>query len=95
MNLLFLQRHIIVEFASNLLKIDKKSYKDINIYYIGYIIIKKIGNCENIYSINLLYLINVKVYGHIEGKNGSKHLVFDYKDQNKEVIKINRTLEWY
>ena len=28
-------------FKSNLLKIDKKSYKDIGIYYIRYIIIKK------------------------------------------------------
>ena len=28
-------------FQSNLLKIDKKHYKDINIYYIGYITIKK------------------------------------------------------
>ena len=76
-----------MEFDSNLLKIDKKSYKDIDIYYIGYIIIKKIGNYENIYSINLLYLITGKVDGHIEGKNGSKFLVFDSKDENKEVIK--------
>ena len=29
----------IEEFDSNLLKIDKKLYKDIDIYYIGYIII--------------------------------------------------------
>ena len=29
-------------FESNLLKIDKKSYKNIDIYYIGYITIKKI-----------------------------------------------------
>ena len=35
-------------FKSNLLKIDKKSYKDIGIYNIGYITIKKIGDCENI-----------------------------------------------
>ena len=40
----------IEEFDSNLLKIDKKSYKYIDIYYIGYITIKKIGDCENIYS---------------------------------------------
>ena len=33
---------------SNLLKIDKKHYKGIDIYYIGYITIKKIGDCENI-----------------------------------------------
>ena len=36
-------------FQSNLLKRDKKSYKDIHIYYIGYIMIKKIGNYENIH----------------------------------------------
>ena len=29
------------KFNSNLLKIDKKLYKDIDIYYIGYIAIKK------------------------------------------------------
>ena len=31
-------------FASNLLKIDKKHYKGIDIYYLGYITIKKIGD---------------------------------------------------
>ena len=31
----------IEEFDSNLLKIDKKSYKDIDIYHIAYITIKK------------------------------------------------------
>ena len=35
-------------FKPNLLKIDRKSYKDIGIYNIGYIIIKKIDDCENI-----------------------------------------------
>ena len=47
----------IEEFDSKLLKIDKKLYKGIDIYYIGYIIIKKIGDCENIYSANPLFLI--------------------------------------
>ena len=47
----------IKKFDSNLLKIDKKSYKDIGIYNIGYITIKKIDDYENIYSINPLYLI--------------------------------------
>ena len=41
----------------NLLKIDKKHYKEINIYYIGYITAKKIDDCENIYSVNPLYLL--------------------------------------
>ena len=40
-----------------LLKIDKKSYKDIDIYNTGYITIKKIDDCENIYSVNPLYLL--------------------------------------
>ena len=77
----------IEEFNSSLLKIDKKSYKDIDIYYIGYITIKKIGGCENIYSVNPLYLIIGEVDGHIEEKNGSKYLVFDSTDENKEVLK--------
>ena len=77
----------IEEFNSSLLKIDKKSYKDIDIYYIGYITIKKIGGCENIYSVNPLYLIIGEVDGHIEEKNGSKYLVFDSMDENKEVLK--------
>ena len=73
----------IKEFDSSLLKIDKTSYKDINIYYIGYIAIKKIDDCENIYNVNPLYLIIGKVDGH----NGSKYLVFDSTDDNKEVLK--------
>ena len=47
----------IKKFDSNLLKIDKKSYKDIGIYNIGYITIKKIDDCEKIYSVNALYLL--------------------------------------
>ena len=76
----------IKEFNSSLLKIDKK-YKDIDIYYIGYITIKKIGDYENIYSVNPLYLIIGKVDGHIEENNGNKYLVFDSIDENKEVLK--------
>ena len=51
----------IEDFDSCLLKIDKKSYKNIDIYYIGYITIKKIDDYENIYSVNLLYLMIGKV----------------------------------
>ena len=42
-------------FKSNLLKTDEKSYKNINIYNIGYITIKKIDDCKNIYSVNPLF----------------------------------------
>ena len=77
----------IKNFDSNLLKIDKNSYKDINICYIGYITIKKIDEYENIHSVNLLYLIIGEVDGHIEEKNGSKYLVFDSTNENIKVFK--------
>ena len=66
---------------------DKKLCKDIDIYYIGYISIKKIGDWENIYSVNQLHLIIGKVDGNIEEDNGNKYLVFDSTDENKEVLK--------
>ena len=43
-------------FEPHLLKIDKKSYKNIGIYNIGYITIKKIDDYESIYSVNPFYL---------------------------------------
>ena len=44
------------DFDAKLLKISKKSYKNIDIYYIGYITIKNIDDYESIYSVNPLYL---------------------------------------
>ena len=44
-------------FEPNLLKIDRRSYKNIGIYNIGYITIKKIDDYKNIYSVNPLYLL--------------------------------------
>ena len=54
----------IKNFHSNLIKIDRKSYKDIDIYYIGYIKIKKFSDCENVHRVNLLYLIIHSATGH-------------------------------
>ena len=56
------------DFDARLLKIDKKSYKNIVIYNIGYITIKKIGDCENINSVHPLYLRVDHVNGYIEEK---------------------------
>ena len=79
-------------FDSKLLKIDKKSYISITICYIGYIIIKKIDEYENIHNVNSLHLIIGTVDGFIEAKNGSKRLVFDSTDENKEVLTKNAEL---
>ena len=77
----------IKKFDSNLLKIDKKSYKDIGIYNIGYITIKKIDDYENIYSVNPLYLIITHASGYIEEKAVNKYLVFGSPDENEELLK--------
>ena len=77
----------IKKFDSNLLKIDKKSYKDIGIYNIGYITKKKIDDCININSVNPLYLNITHSNGYIEEKGANKYLVFDSIDENKELLK--------
>ena len=74
-------------FKSNLLKIDKKRYKDMGIYNIGYIIIKKIDDCKNIYSVNPLRLLIIHASGYIEEKGVNKYLIFDSTDENKELLK--------
>ena len=77
----------IKKFDSNLLKIDKKSHKNIGIYSIGYITIKKIDDYEIIYSVNHLYLTITHASGYIEEKNVNKYLVFNSMDENKELLK--------
>ena len=82
----------IKKFDSDLLKIDKKSYKDIGIYNIEYLTVKKIDDYENIYSVNPLYLIIAHANGYIEEKGINKYLVFDSielhsTDENKELLK--------
>ena len=82
----------IKKFDSNLLKIDKKSYKDIGIYNIGYITIKNIDDYENIYSVNPLYFIVDHASGYIERssaeeKEVNKYFIFDSTDENKELLK--------
>ena len=53
-------------FDSNNLKLDKKMYKDIDIYNIGYATIKKIGDCYDINSVNPLYLHTDNTSGYIK-----------------------------
>ena len=70
-----------------LLKIDKKSYKNIGIYNIGYITNKKMDDCEIIYSENLLYLLINHANGYIKEKNENKYLIFESTVENKELLK--------
>ena len=69
------------DFDPNMLKLDKKTFKGINIYYVGYVIKKKIN------SVNPLYLLIYKIDGFIDEKRGNKYLNIDFTDNNYEVFK--------
>ena len=76
-------------FDSNMLKSDKKTYKNLDIYNIRYFTIKKIGSSSgyDISSVNPLYLRINNANGYIEKINEDKYLVFDDTDENKELLK--------
>ena len=73
------------DFDASMLKIDKKNYKEINVYYISYVTFIEIANCNNINSVNLLYLIIDKMIDLFEEKHENKYLVLADIDENKEV----------
>ena len=75
------------DFDTRLLKVDKKECNQIEIYYTGYVTVKKIANCNNINSANPLYLMINEMIGHFEEKNENKYLVLDDVDEKKEVSK--------
>ena len=76
------------DFDARLLKVEKKYHKDIDIYYIGYVTVKNIANCNNINCVNPLYwMINEMVGHHFIWTNENKYLVLDDVDENKEVSK--------
>ena len=54
----------IKDFDPNNIKIDEKSYKNILIYYIGYVGIKD-SKYVKIYSVNPLYLMFNKMNGYL------------------------------
>ena len=74
----------IKNFDSNLLKLDKKSFKNIGVYFIGYITKK---DEYKINSVNPLYILVHRINGFIEEKKGSKYSNIASTDSNSEVIK--------
>ena len=72
-------------FDPSLIKIDKKSYKSVGIYYIGYITMKDSDHVK-INSVNSLYLIIGEVDRCTEENNGNKYLAFASTDKNKKVL---------
>ena len=62
-------------FDSNNLKLDKKTYKDLDIFNIGYVTIKKIGCGYDVNSVNPLYLRINNASGYIKEINKDKYLI--------------------
>ena len=75
----------IKNFDSNNIKSNKKSYKNILIYYTGYVTIKYLKHVK-IISVNLLYLIFNKKNGYFEETNGNKYLTLVFTSESKEKI---------
>ena len=73
-------------FDSNNLKLDKKTYKDLDSYNIGYVTIKKIGYGYDVNSVNPLYLRINNASGYIKEINKDKYLAFYVTDKNKELL---------
>ena len=72
------------DFDPNMLKLDKKTFKGINIYYIGNVSKKEE---YKINSLNPMYLLIYKIDGFIEEKGGNKYLNIAPTDNNDEVLK--------
>ena len=76
----------IKNFHSNLLKIDKKLYKDIDYYYIGYIAIKKFGILlQEILKKKTTKILSSFSTGHFKEKNDVKYLILGSTDKYEEV----------
>ena len=68
----------------NNIKIDEKTYKNIFIYYIGYVTIEK---DLKMYSVNPLHLIFNKVNGYFKEIDGNKYLTLVPTNESKEKLK--------
>ena len=71
----------IENFNPNIIKIDEKSYKNVLIYYIGYVAIKEY---VNIYSVNPLCLILRDVSGYFEEIHKSNYLTLVPTNESKK-----------
>ena len=73
----------IKDFDPDNIKIDEKSYKNILIYYIAYVMIKNLKYIK-VNSVNSLYLILNKMNGYFEEINGNEYLMLVLTNESKE-----------
>ena len=72
------------DFDPNMLKLDRKTFKGIDIYYTGYVTKKEE---YKINSVNPLYLLIYKIDGFIEEKRRNKYLNITFTGNNDETLK--------
>ena len=75
------------DFDASLLRIGKKVTRRLTFTTLVMWLLKKIANCNNVNSVNPLYLMINKMIRHFKDKNGNKYLVLDDVDENKKVLK--------
>ena len=74
------------------LKLDKKTWKDFGIYFIGYVDRNKPKDwCVN--SVNPLYLINNKVFCSVGEENGIKYLQIEKSHSEPVLNKWNQVFD--
>ena len=66
----------VLNFETSNLKLGRKTWKDLDIYYIGYVDKDKTAEWK-VNSVNPSYLIITNIYGTVEEKNGHKFLSID------------------
>ena len=82
------------EFDESKIKVDKKDFNDIDIYYLGYEHKKKISECNVINSINPFYLRTVDMNGQFEkGKDDAWYLIISDDDVFKKHVDIFESIK--
>ena len=72
------------DFDARLLEIDRKDYNQIDIYYTGYVTIKKIADYNNVNSVNPLNLVINEMIGHFECNSIECNSVEEKNEKNEK-----------
>ena len=83
------------EFDESRIRVDKKEFNDVDIYYLGYEHKKKISECNVINSVNPLYLKIINMNGRFKkAKDDAWYLVISDKDDvYKKLIDIFESIK--
>ena len=83
------------EFDESRIRVDKKNFNDLDIYYLGYEHKKKISECNVINSVNPLYLRIINMNSQSKkSKDDACYLVISDKDDTyKKLVDILESIK--